>query len=106
MLCPLIEESIMWYELFLGNGVEAFAPSTEILKAFPTAFLAAGQPAEMAVFSRTSPDNQEVTLYFSPAAASLAKAYPNAVQCEKPVRKGLGLLVGEQTCWPVLFPKS
>lgn len=97
----------MWHGLFLGNGVDAFAPTMRIQEAFMAAFMAAGGPIEMALFSKSEvTDAHEVTLYFSPAAASFAKTIQGAAPCERPLREHLGLLPGDQRCWTLLFPDS
>ncbi len=62
---------------------------------------------DMAVFTRPESEGRlycEVIAYFSPAAASVAKAF-DAEPCLKPERTGLGLLAGDQNCWSVLFPE-
>jgi len=101
------EETIMseWYSKDLGDGVQAFAPSGQILEAFIPAFAAAGQPIEMAVYSRYDLKANVVTVYFSPAAASLAKTF-DATSCEKPSFERLGLLVGDQRSVGILFPET
>jgi hypothetical protein len=80
-------------------------PSAEIEDAFLQAFTAAGNPSEMAVFTRPESEGRlhcEVIAYFSPAAQAVAKAF-DAEPCEKPARAGLGLLAGREECWSVLF---
>jgi hypothetical protein len=97
-----------WYSLSLGDGMMAPTPASEIEAAFLQAFAAAGQPPEMAVFSRPESEGRlhcEVVAYFSPAAAAVAEAF-DAEPCAKPVRTGLGLLAGDERSWPVLFPES
>jgi hypothetical protein len=86
----------------------ASAPSDQILEAFKPAFVAAGRPADMAVFTRYDTEGHlqcEVTAYFSPAAADLARAF-DARPCSKPAREGLGLLAGEERAWSVLFSET
>lgn len=92
-----------WYLKELGDGIEAYQPSYQIMEAFTPVFAAAGCPHDMAVFSRYDLKTNMVTVYFSPSASGLAKAF-NASPCEKPVRPGLGLLVGDVRSWTVLFP--
>ena len=41
-----------WFSKQLGDGLVAYTPSTEIEEAFGPLYAAAGNPAEMAVFTR------------------------------------------------------
>jgi len=97
-----------WYSKELGDGIMASMPSDEIQEAFLKSFVAAGEPLNMAVFTRYESEGRlhcEVTAYFSPAAADVAKAF-DAEPCEKPSRTGLGLLAGDERSWSMLFPES
>ncbi len=94
-----------WYSKDLGDGVQAFAPSTQIQKAFIPAFASAGQPIDMAVFSRYDLEKNIVTVYFSPGAANLATVF-NATPCEKPSFERLSFLVGDQRCIGMFFPET
>jgi hypothetical protein len=97
-----------WYCLSLGDGMTAGMPSTEIEEAFRPAFVAAGSPPEMAVFTRPESEGRlhcEVIAYFSPAASEIAEAF-DAEPCEKPERSGLALLSGEEECWSALFDET
>jgi len=83
-------------------------PSDEIEAMFLQAFKAAGQPTNMAVFTRPESDGRlhcEVMAYFSPAAKDIAQAF-DAEPCEQPMRAGLGLLAGDKLAWSVLFPEN
>lgn len=92
-----------WHSKELGDGVQAFGPSDQIKQAFLPLFVAAGQPTDMAVLSRYDLERNIVTVYFSPRAAALAKMY-DAIECDKPKNeKGLGILVGDQRCFQVLY---
>ena len=85
-----------WYSKDLGDGVEANAPSTQIQEAFIPIFAAAGNPVDMAVFSRYDLEANVVTVYFTPTAEPLAQMF-GAAPCEKPEQDGkLALLVGDQ----------
>jgi hypothetical protein len=87
-----------WYSKDLGDGVSAFAPSGQIKEAFLPLFATAGQPTNMAVFSRYDLEKNIVTIYFSPGAAALAEMF-GAAPCEKPKKEGrLSLLVGDRRC--------
>lgn len=99
-----------WFSLELGDGVEALAPTGKIQEAFMPAFIAAGQPEDMAIFSssrwaRTAEGRSTklITAYFSPSASSLAKAF-GAVACAKPSSEGMGLLAGPQKTLNSFFP--
>lgn len=95
-----------WYSKELGDGVEAYAPSHKIQEAFFPLFSAAGNPIDMAVFSRYDLERNIVTAYFSPSAAALAKSF-GAQPCEKPKRENrLGLLVGDQRCLQLFYPSA
>lgn len=94
-----------WYSIGLGDGMLAIEPSEEIKELFSQAYSAKGMPPEIAVFTRYESEGRlhcEVVAYFSPAAAEIAKAL-HAEPCEKPVRAGLGLLVGDERAWSSLF---
>ena len=94
-----------WYSIGLGDGMLAVEPSQEIQELFSEAYSAKGIPPEIAVFTRYESEGRlhcEVVAYFSPAAAEIAKAL-DAEPCEKPVRAGLGLLVGDERAWSSLF---
>jgi len=95
-----------WYSLRLGDGVTAGGPSAEIENLFLKLFVAAGEPHDMAVFTRPESEDRlycEIIAYFSPAAADVAKAF-DARPCAKPLRAGLGLLAGNDLAWSKLFP--
>lgn len=97
-----------WYFMSLGDGVTAGGPSSEIEERFRTLFAAAGNPPDMAVFTRPESEDRlycEVLAYFSPAAAELATVF-GARPCAKPARAGLHLLAGDERSWSVLFPES
>ena len=94
-----------WYSLSLGDGITASMPSAEIQEQFESSFREAGNPTEMAVFTRPESEGRlycEVMAYFSPAAEKLAKVF-GAEPCATPERAGLGLLCGDQRAWEVLF---
>lgn len=95
-----------WYSKELGDGVSAFAPTGQIQEAFLPLFAAAGQPTDMAVFSRYDLEKNIVTVYFSPGASALAKMF-GASPCEKPKKEGrLSLVVGDQRCLELFYPST
>lgn len=93
-----------WYSKSLGDGMWAPTACAEIEEKFQPLFEAAGKPVSMAVFVRREEGSLhcEVTAFFSPAAADVAKAI-EASPCIKPAREGLNLLAGSDDCWSVLF---
>ncbi len=95
-----------WYQKSLGDGVAAYGPIQEILEAFEASQETRGtdSTAVLAVFSRYDLRENLVTVYFSPDAETMAKAF-GASPCERPARKGLELLAScEARCWEILFP--
>ncbi|MGA2331313.1 MAG: hypothetical protein ABSG75_06085 [Syntrophales bacterium] len=95
-----------WYSKDLGDGREAYAPSDQIQTAFLLLFAAAGQPIDMAVFSRYDLEKNIVTVYFAPGASALAEMF-GAQPCEKPGKDGrLSLLVGDARCWQLFYPST
>lgn len=95
-----------WFALALGDAMTADRHITEIEEAFQRAFVAANRPPDMAVLKRHDTEHSlhcEVTAYFSPAAAAIAKAF-GAQLCAKPLRTHLDLLAGDARCWAALFP--
>lgn len=86
-----------WYRLDLGNGADAFAPTRKIQDAFMALLIAHGEPRpEWGLFSRYDLRNDNIEMYFTPAASELAILY-GATPCEKPLlnQYRMGLLCGE-----------
>jgi hypothetical protein len=97
-----------WYSTSLGDGMMAVTPAAEIQEAFLHSFNAAGQPPNMAVFTRLESEGRlhcELIAYFSPSAREVADTF-DAEPCEKPARTGLDLLAGDDRSWSVLFPEE
>lgn len=96
-----------WYSKSLGDGMWADGAAEEIQALFQPRFAAAQRSAAMAVFTRHEEGRLhcEVIAYFSPAAGDLAQAL-GASPCPKPIRHGLTLLAGEESCWSLLFPED
>ncbi len=92
-----------WHMKNLGDATLADAA----LDAIKACFAAQPAPApHAAAFFRHQSDGQlhcDVIVYFSPAAAALARAL-GATRCPQPQRAGLGLLAGPATAWPACFP--
>ncbi|MDQ2693115.1 MAG: hypothetical protein M3Y68_13840 [Chloroflexota bacterium] len=64
-------------------------------------------PPEIAVFTRLESEGRlhcELVVYFSPAAAELARKF-GASPCERPAPAGLALLAGDVRAWSALFPE-
>lgn len=94
-----------WFCRHLGDGILASAPLGRIEALFGATYARAGSPRDMALFVRQQSEGRlhcEVSVYFSPAAAAVAKAV-EAVPCSRPSRDGLSLLIGAEDCWSVLF---
>ncbi len=92
-----------WYSVDLGDGVEAFDPTSKIEEVFFSLFAVAGCPKDMAVFSKYPTETNIVTVYFTPSAHLVAKLF-NAAPCEKPSTDGIGLLAGDANALTVFFP--
>lgn len=97
-----------WYSKDLGDGVAAFGPSNKIQEAFlalAEVRARSGQDySKIAVFSHSDPGARRVTVYFSPNAELLAKAF-EAEPCAKPTpTDGFSLLVGDANSWELFFP--
>jgi hypothetical protein len=92
-----------WYSLELGDGVAAYNPTMAIMHAFTPVFAAADTPIDMALFSRT--ENNVVKIYFTHRASDFGKTV-GAVPCEKPIREGIALLVGDHRAWEHFYPES
>lgn len=88
------EAKASWYCLALGDGLLATVPLNDIEAAFRQLH-PAGAPPDAAIFSRHRLDGLQcqVTAYFSPALADLARQF-NAHPCGKPATGELELLAG------------
>ena len=94
-----------WYSLPIGDGMTSSGPSDEIRERFQSIYESAGEPAEMAVFSLFDSEGRpqcQVTAFFSPACADLAREM-GARPCNPPSRSGLSLLAGSESAWTALF---
>lgn len=94
----------IWYSKPLGDALSASIYTAEIEQTFQPVFAAAGHPPAMAVFTRQEPGviHCKVTVYFSPAAEKIARAF-TAQPCNPPETDGLTLLAGNPACWKILF---
>lgn len=93
-----------WFCKHLGDGILATVPLGQIEDLFRAEYARAGAPGDMALFVRQSAGGLhcEVSVYFSPAAAAVARAV-DAAPCPRPLPAGLSLLVGAADCWATLF---
>jgi hypothetical protein len=94
-----------WSRLALGDALTAESEIGDIVDRFARVHAEEGRPVEMALFKRYETAHSlhcGVTLYFSPAARQAARTF-GAVACTSPERANLELLVGDATCWPLLF---
>ena len=97
-----------WHSKELGDGVEAFDPTTEIQESFLTLVQTQAQtghyPFDAAVFSRHDLETNVVTVYFTPSVELLAMEC-GATPCEKPEAAGdFALIVGDERAWEAHFP--
>ena len=94
-----------WHSKELGDGVEAFRPTGELQEAFLTLSMAGQSSFDTAVFSQYDSETNVITIYFTPSAELLAKAF-GAVPCEKPIpEEGFGLIVGDARALEAHFPE-
>lgn len=93
-----------WFCKHLGDGILAAAALGRIEDLFRAEYARAGAPGDMALFVRQSSDGLhcEVSIYFSPAAAAVARVVA-AVPWDRPLPEGLDLLVGAADSRAVLF---
>lgn len=97
-----------WFTKNLGDALLAGKALDDITMLFQSEYSHTTQPKDMAIFIRHESDGRlqcEVCLYFSPAAAAVARAVA-AVTCNKPSAEDLGLFAGPETAWSHLFPEK
>ena len=96
-----------WFRKSLGDALMAFEPLGHIEALFQSTYRASAWPKDVAAFVRHNSEGHlhcQVEVYFSPAAAFLAKEI-DADPCNKPSIDGLDLLIGPEDSWAVLFPE-
>ncbi len=96
-----------WFLVNLGDAMLAGEQQDRIKDLLQSAYAKAGNPDEMAAFTRHESEGRlhcEVKIYFSPMSAPVAKEV-NARACEKPSPTGLSLLAGSEQSWLALFPE-
>ena len=97
-----------WFAKKLGDGITAAIPAAEIEQEVLRLAASTGHPPDIAVLTRYDSEGHlqcEVTAFFSPATAEIARRF-EAEPCLKPQRRGLELLAGDPRCWATLFPES
>lgn len=95
----------VWYSKNIGDAMLADGQLEHIKALFRPAYEMANRPKEMAIFIRHESEGRlhcEVMAYFSPACVEIAKAV-GAIPCNKPEQDSLGLLVGSDESWSLLF---
>ena len=96
-----------WFASNLGDAMLAGESLEHIKELFLAVYESGNSSKEQALFIRHESEGRlhcEVKVYFSPAAAFVAKAV-NALSCNKPCPDGLSLLAGSEESWSILFPK-
>ncbi|SDR80120.1 hypothetical protein SAMN05216198_0456 [Halopseudomonas litoralis] len=90
-----VEPEPFWYCLALGDGLLATVPLSDIEEAFGQLYPRGEAPPDAAVFSRHRLDGLqcEVTVFFSPSLADLARRF-KAHPCARPRTRDLELLAG------------
>lgn len=97
-----------WHSKPLGDGVDAYAPSSAIQEAVMASIMASASAGQqntgVGVFSAYDLDENVVTVWFTPELEHIARAF-GATECEKPApAEGFGFLVGYPAAWEVHFP--
>jgi hypothetical protein len=95
-----------WYTCNLGDAMLAGESLDQIRAAFLSVNKHRHASGERAIFVRHESEGRlhcEVRVYFSPAAAGVAKVF-GAAACTKPSAHDLGLLAGPEAAWKTLFP--
>jgi hypothetical protein len=94
-----------WFTKNLGDAMLAGEALDHVKALFLSAYEKASSPNDMAMFVRHESEGRlhcEVIVYFSPSTSMVAKAV-DAIPCNRPSVDSLGLLVGPEEAWPVLF---
>ena len=95
-----------WFCKNLGDALLADAALDQIKSLYTDTFANSTPPEDFAIFIRHESEGHlhcEVMLYFSPTAATLARAV-DAVPCGQPSATDLGLFVGSEHAHAILFP--
>jgi len=95
-----------WFCKNLGDPLLAEAALDQIKTLYADAYTTTSPPRDLAIFVRHESEGRlhcEVMVYFSPAAADIARAV-DAIGCHAPASNDLGLLVGSDDVRAILFP--
>jgi hypothetical protein len=95
-----------WFTSNLGDAMLAGEPLDHIKTLFLSVYEGTSGSKDVAVYMRHESEGHlhcEVKIYFSPAAADVAKA-AGAIACTKPASEGLSLLAGSDESWSAFFP--
>lgn len=96
-----------WFTCNLGDAMLAGDSLEKIRASFPPRGDCLDEGGDMAVFVRHESEGRlhcEVHVYFSPAAAGLARVF-GASACTRPSPLDLALLAGPESAWETLFPR-
>ena len=93
-----------WYSLDIENGDKAKNKMQRIMDSFMPKYIGSGRPLGMAIFYSQDQQSNNVTVYFSPKAASFALQYGAMPYGNIFVDKELQLLVGDGGSIDYLFP--
>lgn len=93
-----------WYSIELDSSNSAKNTLQRIMDAFTPKYIGAGKPVDMAVFTSTNADN--LSVYFSPKAISLALQFGAQPYDKDFVNQDLSLLVGDPRSVEALFPEA
>ena len=97
-----------WFTKNLGDAMLANPALEHIQKLFLETYGLKEYADDTALFFRHESEGRlhcEVKVYLSPATVLIATAL-HAMPCRQPIPTDLGLLMGSEACWPVLFPES
>ncbi len=90
-----------WYNLILKQSSDEMTAG-----AWKLAWEVAGSTKALdcsnAIFQKAGPGKSEMTLYFTPSAATLAITF-GANRCNKPAAQGLTLVAGDERAWSIHF---
>ena len=97
-----------WYAVNLGDAMLADASLERIAATLEAEWSRLGHPIGAAAFVSHESEGRlhcEVKVYLAPGFRDEA-ARLEAEPCGRPLREGLGLLVGSEASWAVLFPEG
>ena len=92
-----------WYSVEIGSGLSSNKIMQRVMDAFTPKYIGAGQPLTMAIFTSIRQSDKNITLYFSPKAASLAMQFGASPFEDEFVNMDLALLVGDERSVDILF---